>query len=81
MSRNSAQQEPRRRFLTRRAQAERYNKSIKTIERWGEDKEMAMPQEYVFRGLPHREESELEAWERSRVGITTRRPAVRRASA
>jgi len=80
MSRNNPA--PRaRRFLTRRMQAERYSKSIKTIERWGDDPEMKMPPEYNFRGLPHRNEGELEAWERSRVGITTsRRPAARRSS-
>jgi hypothetical protein len=55
-----------RRFLSRRAQAERYGKSIKTVERWGKDPEMSMPPEYDFNG-PHRDEAELEAWERSRV--------------
>jgi hypothetical protein len=56
-----------RRFLSRRAQAERYGKSIKTIERWSDDPRMQMPREYDFRGLPHRDEAELEVWERSRV--------------
>jgi hypothetical protein len=57
-----------RRFLTRRAQAERYGKSIKTIERWGANPAMGMPQEYLFHRMPHRDEAELEAWERSRIG-------------
>ena len=60
----------RKRFLTRREQAKRYGKSTKTIQRWGDDPAMAMPPEYLFRGLPHREESELEQWERSRVGAS-----------
>jgi hypothetical protein len=58
---------PRRRFLSRRAQAERYGKSLKTIERWTNDPRMEMPPEYDFRGLPHRDEAELETWERARV--------------
>jgi hypothetical protein len=56
-----------RRFLTRRAQAARYSKSVKTIVRWTNDPRMGMPPEYDFRGLPHRDEAELEAWERTRV--------------
>ena len=56
-----------RRFLTRRQQAKRYSKSVRTIERWGVDPEMDLPAEYIFNGRPHREESELEAWERSLV--------------
>jgi hypothetical protein len=56
-----------RRFLTRRAQAERYGKCVKTIERWGADPGMGMPAEYDFNGLPSRLEAELESWERSRV--------------
>jgi hypothetical protein len=56
-----------RRFLTRRGQADRYAKSLKTIERWGKNQHMKMPPEYDFNGLPHRDEAELEAWERTRV--------------
>jgi hypothetical protein len=56
-----------RRFLSRRDQADRYGKSVRTIERWGEDSEMAMPTEYDFNGLKARAEDELEAWERGRV--------------
>ena len=67
-----------RRFLSRRAQATRYAKSLKTIERWGKDPAMAMPPEYDFSGHPHRDEHELEQWERSRVSRTAeimRKPA------
>jgi hypothetical protein len=56
-----------KRFLTRRQQARRYNKSLRTIERWGLDPEMGLPPEYNFNGHFHREESELETWERARV--------------
>jgi hypothetical protein len=59
-----------RRFLTRRAQADRYGKNIRTIVRWGEDPDMNMPDEYWFNGLPHRAEDELETWERSRISST-----------
>ena len=40
---------------------------MRTVERWGLDPAMRLPPEYDFNGHPHREESELEAWERSRV--------------
>jgi hypothetical protein len=56
-----------RRFLSRRDQAERYGKSVRSIERWGKDPVMAMPPEYDFNGLKARAEDELEAWERKRV--------------
>jgi hypothetical protein len=56
-----------RRFLTRRAQAERYGKSKKTIERWGKNPKMQMPPEYFFNGLPHRDEEHLKRWEEARA--------------
>jgi hypothetical protein len=56
------------RFLTRKAQGLRYNRSEKTVERWGLDPRMGMPPEYDFNGLLARREDELEAWERTRVG-------------
>jgi hypothetical protein len=58
-----------RRFLTRRAQAKRYGKCVKTIVRWGADPNMGMPAEYDFK-LPSRAEDELEVWERGRVSVT-----------
>ena len=61
----TAQTKPRR-FLSRSDQAKRYSKSVKTIKRWGADPRMAMPPEYQIRG-PHRDESELEVWERARI--------------
>jgi hypothetical protein len=65
MTDTAAQMKPRR-FLSRSEQAKRYGKSTKTIKRWGEDPEMAMPPEYTLRG-PHRAEDELETWEKGRV--------------
>jgi hypothetical protein len=65
------------RFLTRRAQAERYGKCVKTIERWGQDPAMGMPPEYNFNKLPSRLEAELEIWERSRVTVSAApRPSI-----
>jgi hypothetical protein len=59
-----------RRFLSRRAQAERYGTSVKTIQRWGKDPEKAMPREFIFNRLPCRDEAELEAWERARIAVS-----------
>lgn len=58
-----------RRFLSRQEQARRYGKSVKTIERWGEDPRMRMPREYVFQRRPHRLEDDLVAWERAQVAL------------
>jgi hypothetical protein len=58
-------------FVGRPAQALRYDVSKRTIERWGIDPAMNMPPEYDFNGRPHRKESDLERWERSRVVATT----------
>jgi hypothetical protein len=60
-----------RRFLSRQEQAVRYNVSVKSIQRWGEDPRMQMPKEYVFHRQMRRREDELEAWERSRVTTST----------
>jgi hypothetical protein len=56
-----------RRFLRRRAQAQRYGVSLKTIQRWGRDPEMNMPDEFDFNGHPCRIEDQLEVWEKGRV--------------
>jgi hypothetical protein len=58
------------RYLSRRAQAERYDKDIKTIERWGRNPAMGMPPEIDFNGRKHRDEDALIRWERSRVAKT-----------
>jgi hypothetical protein len=57
-----------KRYLSRRAQAARYGKSKRTVERWGRDPKMGMPAETWFNGVPHRNEAELEAWEAARRG-------------
>jgi hypothetical protein len=57
-----------KRYLTRRAQAARYGKSKRTIERWGRKPQMGMPPEVWFNGVPHRDEAELESWEAQRRG-------------
>jgi hypothetical protein len=62
-----------RSFLTRRDQARRYGRTIRTIKRWGKDPKMGMPPEYDFNGLPSRPDDELEAWERTRVVPPSRR--------
>ena len=63
-------QSQQRRFLTRRQQAERYGKCVKTITRWGEDPKMRMPAEYDFNGVWSRAEDELTCWERSRTAVS-----------
>jgi hypothetical protein len=54
-------------YLSRRTQAERYDKNIRTIARWGLDPRLGYPREYDLNGRPARKLSELEAWERSRA--------------
>jgi hypothetical protein len=65
-----------KKWLNRRAQAKRYQKSKRTIERWGRDPEMGMPPETWFNGTPHRTEEELEIWDmtRPRESAAARRP-------
>ena len=68
-----AKSEKSRRFLSRQEQGERYGRDVKTIKRWGKNKKLGMPAEYIFNDPndPMRREDELEAWERSRVTCTT----------
>jgi hypothetical protein len=56
-------------FLTRRQQASRYQRSILTIERWGDDPELAYPPEIDVNGHRLRRESDLELWERERAAV------------
>jgi hypothetical protein len=56
------------RYLSRRAQAERYGRSVKTIERWGEDPRVGLPPELDVNGRKSRALSQLERWERKQVG-------------
>jgi hypothetical protein len=57
------------RYLTRSEQAARYGRDIRTIKRWGKNKALGMPEEYIFNdpNNPMRREDQLEIWERSRV--------------
>lgn len=55
------------RYLSRRAQAERYGRSVRTIERWGENPQLALPPEFDINGHKFRSLSALERWERKRV--------------
>jgi hypothetical protein len=61
------------RFLSRSQQAARYGKSIKTIGRWAADPELGFPKEIDINGHKFRRLSELEEFERSRVGVTSTR--------
>jgi hypothetical protein len=56
------------RYLSRRAQADRYGRSVRTIERWGEDPELGLPPELDINGRKLRALSQLERWERKQVG-------------
>jgi hypothetical protein len=62
------------RYLSRRKQAERYDKSIKTIERWGDDPALGYPPEIDINGRKFRKLSDLEAWERQRAAIAATMP-------
>jgi hypothetical protein len=54
-------------WLSRRKQAERWDVSIRTVERWGEDPKLGMPPEMEINGRFYRALSKLAAWERARV--------------
>ena len=56
-------------FLTRRQQASRYQRSVRTIERWGDDPELGYPPEIDINGHRLRRESDLERWERERAAV------------
>jgi hypothetical protein len=54
-------------FLSRSQQAQRWSVSKRSVERWGEDKDLGLPPEIEINGRRYRKLSELEAWERSRA--------------
>jgi hypothetical protein len=66
-----------KRWLTRQQQAERYSVHPRTVDRWGDDPEMALPPEIDLNGRPCRAEDELESWERRRIAIRARKRAER----
>ena len=61
-------------FLSRSQQAQRWSVSKRSVERWGEDKDLGLPSEIEINGRHYRRLSDLEAWERSRaVAAATKR--------
>jgi hypothetical protein len=62
------------RFLSRRQQAQRYGKSVRTVECWGDDPSLGFPPEIDIRGHKFRALSKLEAWERARARVAKTAP-------
>ena len=56
-----------KRYLSRRAQAERYGRSVRSIERWGKNPALKLPPELEINGHWFRSLEELEDWERKRA--------------
>ncbi len=54
-------------WLSRRQQAKRWSVTKRTVERWGEDKKVGLPQEYEVNGRKYRDLPEIETWERARA--------------
>jgi len=55
-------------FLTRKQQRERWRGiAARTLKRWGNDPDMALPPEYDLNGAPCRRLDEIEQWERNRI--------------
>jgi hypothetical protein len=52
-------------WLSKRLQADRYNKSTRTIDRWARDPKLNYPTQTYFNGRPHSSVAQHEAWERS----------------
>jgi hypothetical protein len=52
-------------WLSRRQQAQRWNVTKRSVERWGKDKKVGLPQEYEVNGRKYRDLPEIEIWERS----------------
>jgi hypothetical protein len=62
------------RYLTRRAQGERYGVCARTIVRWADDPALGYPEEIDINGRKFRALSKLEAWERQRAAIAAKMP-------
>ena len=62
-------------WLSRRQQAQRWSVTKRTVERWGEDKKVGLPQEYEVNGRKYRDLPEIEIWERSRAVLRCRQPS------
>jgi|SRR5215831_6447443 len=65
-------------FLTRRHQAKRYNVSARTIDRWSDDPNLALPAEIDIAGRRYRKLSDLEIWERARAAVAAANRAILR---
>jgi transposase len=52
-------------WLSKRAQAQRYGKSTRTIDRWMRDPRLNYPKQVKFNGRPHSKIEDHETWERS----------------
>jgi hypothetical protein len=57
------------RYLSRRAQAIRYEVCQRTIKRWGEDSRLGFPPELDINGRKLRPLSALQKWERERAAV------------
>ena len=66
------------RFLSKQQLAARYNVSVRAIDRWIADPDLAFPPAYDFADRPYRKLSDIEAWERSRATIAAAARASRR---
>jgi hypothetical protein len=53
-------------WLSRRHQADRFRKSLRTIERWGQKPKLGMPPEVEINGRWYRRLDQLEQWESMR---------------
>jgi hypothetical protein len=58
------------RYLSRQAQAQRYDKSVRTIERWGKNPDLEYPGEIEINGRYLRPLSKLERWEQKRAAAS-----------
>ena len=65
-------------YLTRKHQAERYARSVRTIERWGYDDGLGYPPEIDINGHFLRRLSDLERWERERAALAAANRALLR---
>jgi hypothetical protein len=54
---------PQRVLVPDRRVAERYDRSVQTIERWGKDPELGFPPVIRLRNRRYRDAAALEAWE------------------
>jgi hypothetical protein len=64
-------------WLSRRQQAQRWNVTKRTVERWGEDEKVGLPSEYEVNGRWYRDLPQIETWERSRAVAAANRAITR----